>query len=1031
MTQSTQFLQQYAQYIEAANQSFAVDDSERQKQSVFLDFLQQAFGIASSDIQRETRANIKRAQVSKRGYIDALFGDVIYEFKRDLSDQNNLPTWREQLREYLTAKHEETGQDYIGILTDSLRFEVFRLGDAKELAPITKFVLSKDDPEAAFINLDTYLFSQKQLTPTARDIVARFGADSPTYKALSKQLAALYKKAKQQRYIDVWREQWDKLLSKVYGSPVGDDTLFLRHTYLSQFAKLLAYAALQDAPPTEPNIVEQILKGDAFYGFGVRNIAENDFYSWVLQDNIRTEVVSLFRRLALGLVVYDLSRIDQDLLKELYESLVEQQTRHGLGEYYTPDWLAELTLEDIQYQHPQSLLDPTCGSGTFLFSAIKTLEKQGLSGWNLVEFAADNIMGMDVHPLAVNTARLNYLLALSPHMRETHPSGKTRELNIPVFMADALLRPLENEGPDALVVPVDERNADAFKIPYLATMSASALSEVIQNMEQFAQSVQGDDGMVTKGVQDSFVRIVRNHFGEIPNEFVLNWIANLKLLARLMHEERNGIWAYILNNQSRPLVMAQRRFDVVAGNPPWLSYRYIQSSEYQEQVKSLTYHYKLLEPSDVQLFTQMDLSTLFWNLARDRYLKPGGKLAFVLPRAVITGAKQHRPFQKQGFTRVLDMLAIRPLIFNVPTCVLIDEGDALHTEEIPAKVYQGRLRSREMSLDAARPNLSYSDGTVKFVDSNIRSLHYYDQMLNGATIYPRNLLITRPSGLATSRAVTTDDEMDKDAKAPWKGIRISGSVDDDYIYMTLLSKHLVPFGYEKMHMVALPVRQDENGNLHMLTQQADFVERAHFDSWKWFQQAANVWDDLKNTTTTINYFEQVNYRNKIVNQTIKHPHKVLYTASGVHISAAVIDQEELDYLIHGRRACSFVVDYTTYYFDAATREEAHYLCALLNAPCVDEAIKDYQPRGKGKVGQRHIQRTPFEACAIPPFSPLEPDHLALAELSMKAHQEMEDLKIMGGLQGGVVTIRRRARAAVEEQITEIDAIARRVIGLEV
>ena len=34
----------------------------------------------------------------------------------------------------------------------------------------------------------------------------------------------------------------------------------------------------------------------------------------------------------------------RDDLKRLYEALIPAQLRHALGEYYTPDWLAEYTL---------------------------------------------------------------------------------------------------------------------------------------------------------------------------------------------------------------------------------------------------------------------------------------------------------------------------------------------------------------------------------------------------------------------------------------------------------------------------------------------------------------------------------------------------------------------------------------------------------------------------------------------------------------------------------------------------------------
>src|SRR6185437_2496762 len=74
------------------------------------------------------------------------------------------------------------------------------------------------------------------------------------------------------------------------------------------------------------------------------------------------------------------------------------------------DWLAELTLRQIEYAPGKSLLDPACGSGTFLFTALRLLAERGTTGEALVDFALDNIMGIDVHPLAVTIARINYML---------------------------------------------------------------------------------------------------------------------------------------------------------------------------------------------------------------------------------------------------------------------------------------------------------------------------------------------------------------------------------------------------------------------------------------------------------------------------------------------------------------------------------------------------------------------------------------------------------------------------------------------
>ncbi|HLZ80370.1 MAG TPA: hypothetical protein VKP04_01960 [Ktedonobacteraceae bacterium] len=50
----------------------------------------------------------------------------------------------------------------------------------------------------------------------------------------------------------------------------------------------------------------------------------------------------------------------------------------------------------------------------------------------------------------------------------------------------------------------------------------------------------------------------------------------------------------------------------------------------------------------------------------------------------------------------------------------------------------------------------------------------------------------------------TDPDVNKDSKVPWKGMIHKGYIDEDFLYATLLSKQLLPFGIGKLHLVALP-----------------------------------------------------------------------------------------------------------------------------------------------------------------------------------------------------------------------------------
>ena len=507
-----------------------------------------------------------------------------------------------------------------------------------------------------------------------------------------------------------------------------------------------------------------------------------------------------------------------------------------------------------------------------------------------------------------------------------------------------------------------------------------------------------------------------------------HWGSNFQLLVKLIADGRDSIWAYILKNLSRPLVLAEKGFDVVAGNPPWLAYRYINSPVWQDEVKALYIYYQLIDSGDVKLFTQMDLSTLFFAHAKDRYLKDDGTLAFVMPRSVLTGAKQHRPFQRQGMTRILDVGDVSPL-FNVPSAVIISASSHIAKADIPTTTYRATFDKHELPLAEAEPLLTVGETATSFVDPNIACIYYYELFAQGASLVPRNLCFVRPAGLPNMPIVETDPELDKDAKAPWKGIKLEGTVHSPYIYATLLSKHLLPFGHQKLNMVALPAKQNEVGKLELLHDVLAFAVTAHHRSFlTWFEKVSNIWDERKSATTTETLLEWFNYRNKLTSQNVNDKFRVIYGGSGTNIASCVLETEFEDFRVYRRRVSGFVVDTKTYYYAPDTLEEAHYLCALLNTPYVNESIKGHQ--SEGLWGARDIHRTPFEACAIPIFEPNNPDHLELARLSMTAHEKIVEMKGMEEnrlLNGGPGRARGRAREILAEEISAIDKIARRVI----
>jgi hypothetical protein len=1022
MSDDKQFEHLFYQYLQDAKVNSERDSAEQNLVGSFRSFLTQAFGIKDGDITQERALHM--LHLERSGRTDLLFGNLIFEFKRAkiLLDKKFHGMWVNQLKDYIIQAQADDKQNYIGLLTDGVRFEAYRLIE-NDIEQFDSFNLAELEPISAYIHLDAYLYTQTLRPPSPEDVVRRFGSKSPTFNEMQKTLSRLLAKIRHSPKLDMWRVQWARLLSKVYGSDITTDELFIRHTYLAQFARLIGYASLlnrQSDMPDRYEELEAILDGTAFEQFGIGNISENDFYSWVLLPEIRDEALPAFFTLINHLIVYDLKQIDQDLLKQLYQNLVDPSTRHDLGEYYTPDWLAELTLHEIDYNAPKSLYDPACGSGTFLFTAIKRLIKLGLRGEELVKFCMNNVMGTDVHPLAVTIARVNYLLAISKEMQIT--SAHREGYFIPVYMADAMIKPEQGQSGMSLRLHVNGEHGEAFEIPYESTLDSIKFSDLVNKLESYSE--QAHKAKSSPEYAHYFERLLQNTYG-LSLEASQIWRQNFILLTDLKSQDRNGIWAYILKNLMRPMIFAQDKFDVIVGNPPWLSYRYIRNANYQQDVKTLYHHYNLIGKKDVKLFTQMDLSTLFFMIARDRYLKVGGTIAFVMPRAVITGAKQHRPFQQMGFSRVLDMEKVAPL-FNVPSCVMIQDGE-LHTNSIPSKSYKAKLPKHEMELDEALPFLIEKESQTNFVDSNIRSPHYHPKFLNGATLVPRTLcFIARPKAtLPFSPYVITDPSVVADSHALYKNIQLKGNLESPYIFTTLLSKYLYPFGFQKLNTVALPLVLEDD-KLKFIWGM-EFVERDTLWAKDWFEAAEAKWNELKKEDSKMTLLERWDYQRTLTNQNIKAPYKLLYNASGTNIAACVMNIPETDLSVYNLPSMGFIIDVKTYYSDMPTLDEAHYLCAILNAPCVNEAIKAYQ--SQGLFGERDIHRTPFEACAIPPFDPQNADHLELARLSKEAHEATLFIRTAENIKGGIAGLRRLARESAQAQIDMIDKITERILDL--
>jgi len=160
--------------------------------------------------------------------------------------------------------------------------------------------------------------------------------------------------------------------------------------------------------PADPTLTPAtLLSGRLFAQAQIGGVVEADFFDWPVDVG---DGAPFIRTLARRLARFAWHDVEHDVMKVLYESVIAADQRHRLGEYYTPDWLAEAIVEEVVTEPlSQGVLDPGCGSGTFLFHAVRrylaAAATAGRSPASALRGVTEAVAGVDVHPVAVTFAR--------------------------------------------------------------------------------------------------------------------------------------------------------------------------------------------------------------------------------------------------------------------------------------------------------------------------------------------------------------------------------------------------------------------------------------------------------------------------------------------------------------------------------------------------------------------------------------------------------------------------------------------------
>ena len=987
--------------------------------------------------------------IYKAGRTDALHGQVVIEYEKPFAFKSikMVDHANEQLVRYIQGLSKTQKESlflfeskFIGVGFDGEQIFFVRYKgdkskaktelDSKDFILIGPFLFDENSART----LLTHLRALARLPLTAENLANKLGPKSELApKAVSAFADSLEYWGDQTR-VRTFFNEWKRLFGIIYGEQfigqqkreaetlsnlykVGKETdfqelLFSVHTYFALLMKLIAaeLLTLRDttfdsslaselAHITEDELkkqLEDLENGGIYTRKGITNFLEGDFFRWYL-DAWSPRLKEAIQEIARALSEFEPATniIDpsstRDLLKKLYQYLVPKDVRHRLGEYYTPDWLAELILNEVGYNGNtlKRLLDPACGSGTFLVFAIHRAKEHGQKEkqppLEIVKRIIANIWGFDLNPLAVIAARTNYLFALGDLINEL------QHIEIPIYLADSILWPEQVGGQSEINFQGGEcrkikTSIKDFYVPSIWIKDKGFLmKDAAPIVEKFAKAG-FEPEIAMKHLREKGLvfppheRVVENFYEEI---------------LELERQNKNGIWARFLKNAFAP--MAAGKFDFVVGNPPWIMWEYL-SKDYREATQSLWKDYGLTQISksrNVLARARRDFSTLFIYASADYYLKDGARLGFLITQEIFKSkgaAEGFRRFQlgegkNLKVIRAHDLVSIQPFegATNKTAAIILKKRERTEypvsyilwsKKKGVGKIATDKLLEEVLRLVAQKRYMAKPMGSVVGAwqtqpieskeSAEIEGKNNYRAIIGANTdpygIYwlevkkllsGGNLLISNLPEKGTTKISKVEEVVEPDLIYP----ALRGSDIERWKAISLINV-LITHPASQIPYSLYVMKQNWPRTFSYLTRFRDVSIQSSL--YRHFHKSAG------------NPF----YGQRNINDNTFRHYKVVWKIMANDLIAAVVSQHKA---LYGYK--TLVPLKTTAFVSTESEPEAHYLCAIINSNPVREFIKSFSSAGRG-FGTPSV----MEHVGILKFDYKNELHLKLAEISKKCHQ---------------------------------------------
>ncbi|NPA99385.1 MAG: N-6 DNA methylase [Crenarchaeota archaeon] len=512
--------------------------------------------------------------------------------------------------------------------------------------------------------------------------------------------------------------------------------LFAIETYLNILMRAMALNKLGRTPSNVSDFENKINSN--------RNLFPPSVFEWIFQalddqsldTQLRNNLENTLTIMLQTIASINVAALSFDSFRVLYQNILPREIRRSLGEFYTNEQIVDEVLDaaglncdqiKVLYERWKTgksvrILDPACGSGSFLVRLIRRIYSCLHCKPDIVDFIESIIYGIDINPFASEMARLNVILAISDGLQSTCRYAVYNVQRVNVYWGDSLTTAVISQHPTGarmlrIRIPSLARFLESTKSPEIILPHPDIIDPIIL-IDNILKSI-------NKKSKEEFIRELLEGLPEDVKFAYGDILGSVWDVITSVINAGNSRAIELLKSSIRVLRHVGE-IDYVIGNPPW-----VRIHEISPQVRNkLRKYYKFYLPGSsydprfrktkTPFKSQQDYSMAFVERGL-QLLKQGGVLSYVITSKILkttyAGKLRETLLYKTKILRIVDYSLYPVSLFedavNYPLIIAVKNTDPSPDHAVNVTVYNTvghrkdfQLPQQELPLDKNTTNLN-------------------------------------------------------------------------------------------------------------------------------------------------------------------------------------------------------------------------------------------------------------------------------------------------------------------------------------